>query len=194
MTTRFATALELETCLPKVRKPLLRPVHVPALIASSSLEIEASFNSDTWDEKDVALTTDAKFRITRTRTERTFTGGMNGKGVTEYTFVYHPKETSGDAGEEGEAKPDPHSNASGMVTYNGLMHFKGSVEGIEGEGEVAFEVEGTWAKDGVMSALGKWKTIPGTGTGGLKGLSATGGYESTGKVTPCWIEISGGRV
>jgi hypothetical protein len=69
------------------------------------------------------------------------------------------------------------------------MYYKGKIEGVDGEGEVVFEVNGVWGKNGVMKAVGDWKSIPGSGTGAFKDLKATGGYESTSKVTPCWVQL-----
>jgi hypothetical protein len=48
------------------------------------------FSGDTWTEKDASKLDGQTLRITRTRTERTFKGGMSGKGYAEYTFIYHP--------------------------------------------------------------------------------------------------------
>lgn len=130
-----------ETCLPKVFV-----THNLDLAYSfdPSSEIETSFLCDAWNETDAILTTNYNLRITRLLTEGTFTGGMNGKGMTEHTFVYHPtpSESAGGGEGEGESKPNSLSDALTASTYNGIMHLKGSVEGIEGEGEVAFEGPG----------------------------------------------------
>lgn len=114
---------------------------------------------------------------------------MNGKGVTEYNFVYHAP-----AGEENKPAPkeaaeqDPHKNSL-MCTYNGVMVYKGTIEGIDGEGEIVFEINGTWGKDGVKKAVGDWKTIPESGVGAFKNLKASGGYNGAAKEMPCWIQL-----
>lgn len=160
-------------------------------------KIEASFDCDTWDEKDVPKLEGQTLRITRTRTERTFKGGMKGKGVAEYTFIYHPTKE--------EAKSDSGASAAGMlVTYNGLMYFKGTIDvpvearstaTFEGEGEIVFTCDGTFGKDGAYKAIGEWKVIPGSGTGAFadikEGVIVGAGYESSGKHDcPCWLTLA----
>ncbi|CAG8621653.1 1077_t:CDS:2 [Acaulospora colombiana] len=79
--------------------PFRPKYHPKALILTPLLlEIEASFDCDTWDEKDVPKLEGQTLRITRTRTERTFKGGMKGKGVAEYTFIYHPTKEEANSG------------------------------------------------------------------------------------------------
>jgi hypothetical protein len=72
------------------------------------------------------------------------------------------------------------------------MYFKGTIKDVgEGaEGEVMFELTGTWGKDGVKMAIADWKVIDGTGKGAFKDLKGAGGYESKGmKDTPCRLNV-----
>jgi hypothetical protein len=92
---------------------------------------------------------------------------MIGKGVFSYIMVYHP--TS-----------DGHSAGS----YNGLMHFIGSVEGSE-EGEMVILVKGKF--DG--KPIAELVIDEGTTTGGLKGLKGKGGYELVAKEVEYTLDL-----
>ena len=92
--------------------------------------LKATFDTMNWDEK-LIVNKGATNKITRVRTERTFKGDFVGTGIFEYIFSYHPK---GDA-----ARLDPNHPEYGTVTYTGLMHFKGTVDGSD-PGEVVFIV------------------------------------------------------
>jgi hypothetical protein len=107
------------------------------------IEIDATFDCASWDEKDVPKLEGQTLRITRTRTERTFKGGMKGKGVAEYTFIYHPTKGEVKAGTPSIFPIGGHviltrddlfmietgAHGEGMyVTYNGLMYFKGTID------------------------------------------------------------------
>lgn len=112
-------------------------------------------------------------KITRLRSDRVFAGESNrmqGKGVAEYTMVYH---------ENGET--DPHKMTA---SYAGLMHFTGTIDGGE-EGEIVFMTTGTYDK-GVEAS---WIVDSKTGTGGLKGLKGKGGYASKGREAEIWLEV-----
>ncbi|KAG8797238.1 hypothetical protein FRC17_007805 [Serendipita sp. 399] len=183
-------------------------------------KIEATFDSDNWVESNVdpipapsaadapaaakdetakdqpkpkLSSYDSVLKITRVRTERTFKGGMQGKGIVEYTMVYHrlPSVTSSDT----------ESTPGSMCTYNGIMYFKGTIDSLSNanagdakDGELVFTITGTWGKDGVMAAVGEWTAIKGSETGVFKGLDdvklISGGYNSkTHNDTPCWLVI-----
>lgn len=132
--------------------------------------------------------------MTRTHATHTFAGGMNGTGVPECTFVYHalpggenkrvPKEST----ENKDPQDDP-LKCILMCTYNGLMYYKGTIDGIDGEGEVVFKINGTWGKDGVKKTSASWKSIPESGVGAFKDLKASGGYEGAAHTMPCWIQL-----
>ena len=71
------------------------------------------------------------------------------------------------------------------------MYFKGTAEGYDGEGELAFTCTGTWGKGGDMAAVADWVAIPGSGKGSLAGVKeGSGGYRSTGKLSPCWVKLA----
>jgi hypothetical protein len=118
---------------------------------------------------------------------------MKGSAVAEYTFAYYPlvnaeskpTETTDDSTEGKDCHKVPQE-----VTYNGLMYYKGTIEGVDGEGEVVFEINGTWGKNGVMRAIGDWKSIPGSGTGAFKDLKASGGYDGASSSMPCWVQLN----
>ncbi|KAJ1301158.1 hypothetical protein OPQ81_003569 [Rhizoctonia solani] len=97
-------------------------------------------------------------KITRVRTERTFSGAMTGTGVAEYIINYHPGTDSG--------------SHCGMPTssYAGICHFKGSIDGSP-EGEVIFIVE-----NGKFTGAAEadWIVDEKTAIGGLKGLKGKG--------------------
>ncbi|KIM21878.1 hypothetical protein M408DRAFT_29192 [Serendipita vermifera MAFF 305830] len=162
----------------------------------ASPNFNAKFDCDTWDEKDITPLEGSTTKITRTRTERTFTGALDGKSVTEYTFVYHAVPNAAapaaKAGGDADAKEAHEGKPGQMVTYNGLMYFKGKAEGYDSEGELVFTCTGTWGKGGEMKAIGDWVVIPGSGTGGLAGVKeGSGGYVSTGKTDqPCWVNLA----
>ena len=119
---------------------------------------------------------------------------MNGPAINEYVFVYTPLQ--GDAKEatattttahcsEGKA----HGDAPRVIMFNGFMHFKGTIEGIDGEGEIVFAVDGTFGKDGSKKVVADWRAIPETGTEAFKGLKAHGGYEGVAKNMACWLQL-----
>lgn len=116
------------------------------------------------------------------RTERKFTGALNGQGkvinihfrdhhissdntfsgVAFYKMVYHPNDSA-----------DKHA---GTATFTGLMYFDGEIEG-KGKGTIVFKSTGTYGSEG---AICEWESDPKTGTDGLAGLSAKGGYKAKG--------------
>lgn len=110
---------------------------------------------------------------------------MNGPAINEYVFVYHPPNEAVTAG----GAEDKASDAPRVVIFNGYMNFKGTIEGVDGEGEIVFDVNGTFGKDGVKKVVADWKTLPETGTGSFKGLKAHGGYEGAAKNMTCWLQL-----
>ncbi|KAG8688319.1 hypothetical protein FRC08_011498 [Ceratobasidium sp. 394] len=54
---------------------------------------KAGYLTTAWDEKTVSAE-DAAIKITRVRSERKFTGAMEGTAVAEYIICYHPDSKS----------------------------------------------------------------------------------------------------
>lgn len=149
-----------------------------------------------WDETPLefpeSFTTTIK--MTSVRNERKFTGALNGKGkldiitfkeplylirqssfagVAFYKMVYHPNDST-----------DKHA---GTATFTGLMYYDGEIEG-KGKGTIVFKSTGTYGSEG---AICEWESDPKTGTDGLAGLSAKGGYTAKGMTgQEVWISIN----
>ncbi|KDQ10861.1 hypothetical protein BOTBODRAFT_177753 [Botryobasidium botryosum FD-172 SS1] len=144
--------------------------------ATDVQRIEATFSTDSWEETPVALTPDSPLKKTRVRTTRTFTGGMEGSAITEYTMVYHPT-PAGSA-----PTSDKHAVTA---SFAGLMHFAGSINGSP-PGEAVFVTTGTF--EGTADA--EWVLDERTASGGLANMKAKGGYSSKGiTATQSWLEI-----
>jgi hypothetical protein len=119
---------------------------------------------------------------------------MNGPAINEYVFVYAPlqgdaKEPTATTTAADSSESEAQSDAPRMIMFNGFMHFKGTIEGIDGEGEIVFAVDGTFGKVGSKKVVADWKAIPEMGTGAFKGLKAHGGYEGVAKNMACWLQL-----
>jgi hypothetical protein len=139
-------------------------------------DLKATFDTVNWEETPIKVE-GSTIKLTRVRTERTFKGDVAGSAVTEYTFSYHPKDPAQQA-------PDAHGH--GTVSYNGIMYFKGTIDGSE-PGEVVFLI-----KDGLYDGVAKGELVVDerSAIGGLKGISGKAGYESKGcEGCPAWFEI-----
>ncbi|KAG8751721.1 hypothetical protein FRC12_012295 [Ceratobasidium sp. 428] len=146
----------------------------------STKSIKAGYLTTSWDEKPVTAE-GAAIKITRVRTERKFTGAMEGTAVAEYIITYHP---------DSKSPSGPHAGKP-TSSYVGTCHFKGSIDGSP-EGEVVF-----LATNGifVITAKADWTVDEKTAIGGLKGLKGKGGYEhpaegSFSDPTPLWLEYT----
>ena len=108
--------------------------------------------------------------LTRVKTEREYYNGpLEGVGVMEYVFVYHPNA-------EGPSK---------YVDYLGWMHFKGTYNGGE-PGEIVFKETGYYEG----KANSDLEAIEGSATGGLKGLKISGSYVAGDmKQIPCSFRV-----
>jgi hypothetical protein len=71
--------------------------------------------------------------------------------------------------------PDGHS------TYSGLMFATGTIDGHEG----SFVMHGTGTYDGTAARISS-TVVPGSGTGGLAGLTGTAEHVSTHQDYPYW--------
>lgn len=118
---------------------------------------QGGFEIDQWDEKPAGITVGPK--VTRASVTQTFTGDIKGSGTTEYVMVYRADKTA---------------------DYSGVQVISGTL-GIR-KGSFALLVRGAY--DG-KEAVTKWEVVPGTGKGGLKGMTGKGEYSapmgSTGK-------------
>ncbi|KAF8607445.1 hypothetical protein BDV93DRAFT_542353 [Ceratobasidium sp. AG-I] len=147
---------------------------------STTKSLKAGYATTRWDEKTVSAE-DAKIKITHVRTERKFSGAMQGTGVAEYVIVYHP---------DSKSPSGPHAGKP-TSSYVGTCHFKGSIDGSE-EGEVVF-LTGNGAF--VETAEADWTIDEKTAVGGLKGLKGKGGYKHAVDAgwtdeTSVWLECS----
>ena len=106
------------------------------------------FEIDEWDEKPAGITVGPK--VTRASVTQTFTGDIKGSGTTEYVMAYRADKTA---------------------DYSGVQVISGTL-GIR-KGSFALLVRGTY--DG-KEAVTKWEVVPGTGKGGLKGLTGKGEF------------------
>ena len=132
-------------------------------------------STNTWDEQPLEVPPDAP-KITRAKTERTFTGDVNGKGrytdfqclfadtslqgVAFYNLVYHPE--------------GAYENLTGTASFVGMTYFSGEIKG-KGKGTIVLNGRGIYSREEGPTAV--WETDPKTGTGDLAGLKATGGYK-----------------
>ncbi|KAG9089285.1 hypothetical protein FS749_001450 [Ceratobasidium sp. UAMH 11750] len=146
----------------------------------STKSIKAGYLTTAWDEKTVSAE-GAAIKITRVRSERKFTGAMEGTAVAEYIICYHP---------DSKSPEGPHAGKP-TSSYVGTCHFKGSIDGNP-EGEVVFlATNGTL----ITTAEADWTVDEKTAIGGLKGLKGKGGYKhavdaSWTDPTSVWLEYT----
>ncbi|KAG8779159.1 hypothetical protein FRC20_003757 [Serendipita sp. 405] len=184
---RIEAIFDTDTWVETTIDPMSSPEAAGTAAAADATTTGETAKDDAKDKPKLS-SYDAEMKVTHVRTERTFKGGIQGRGLVEYNLVYHRMPTGTDAG-----KADaPVMNS--MCTYNGVMYFKGTIDSLSTtEGELIFTITGTWGKDGNMAAVGEWEMIKGTQTGGFKGIDVkllSGGYDSKGKKdTPCWMVI-----
>jgi hypothetical protein len=92
-------------------------------------------------------------KLTRAGGTQTYAAGpLDGQSTVQWLMCY---------------KPD------GTAQFVGLWHFEGTVDGREG----AFTAEARGGYDSKHSR-GSWNIIPGSGTGGLRGLEGEGEFHS----------------
>ncbi|KAG8709316.1 hypothetical protein FRC08_018414 [Ceratobasidium sp. 394] len=145
----------------------------------STKSVKPGYLTTAWDEKTVSAE-DAAIKITRVRSERKFTGAMEGAGKQQTRLVHitcnHPDSKSPD-GPHAEKPTSP---------YVGICRFKGSIDGSP-EGEVVFlATHGTFS----TTAEADWTVDEKTSIGGLKGLKGKGGYKYA--VDVSWTDPTSG--
>jgi hypothetical protein len=109
-----------------------------------------TFELSGWDEQPVAEWDGGK--VTRASVTQTVTGDVTGAATTEWLMCYA---------------------ADGTARYVGLQRVEGALAGREGS--FVLESSGEFA-DGV--ARGSLRVVPGSGTGGLAGLTGEGKLEA----------------
>lgn len=140
-------------------------------LTSTSTVFEQVFDCNNWEETPQPPREGPSQTplLTRVKTERKYYGPLEGVGVIEYVFVYHPIA-------EGPSK---------YVDYIGYMHFKGTYDGGE-PGEVVFKETGHYEG----KAFSDLVAIEETATGGLKGLKISGSYVAADmKQIPCSFRV-----
>lgn len=114
----------------------------------------ATFAVKSWDEKPY-LEMENGARMTKAAIEYSYEGDMQGESHLEYLMVYN------EGGEEG--------------CCVGLERIVGSVAGRQGS--FVMQLDGTFDK---LAVHGRWSVVPGSGTGDLRGLRATGRIDLSG--------------
>lgn len=109
---------------------------------------KGGFEITDWKEKPAGTRTGPK--VTRATVKQKFTGDVKGTGTTEYLMVYRPDKTA---------------------DYSGVQVITGSIGARKGS--FALLLRGDF--DGKVATT-KWEVVPGTGKGGLKGLTGKGGF------------------
>lgn len=109
------------------------------------------FEVKSWDEKPYEEL-DGGGKLTRARVTQSAHGDLEGEGVVEYLMAYR---------------------ADGTAQFVGMQRVVGSLGGRQGS--FVLQIEGTY--DGGR-AKGDWSVVSGSGTGELRGLKGTGGFEA----------------
>jgi hypothetical protein len=108
---------------------------------------EGTFTVASWEEDTYQELAD-KGKLTRARVGYRLSGGIEGEATWDALMFYRP---------------------DGTAEYTGLQHVSAQIEGRSGT--CVMVAAGTYA-DGAAS--GTWRVIPGSGTGGLAGLTGSG--------------------
>ena len=103
-----------------------------------------------WQENPVGAKAGPK--VTRAAVKQRYTGDIKGTGTIEYVMAYRPDKTA---------------------EYSGVEVISGSI-GVR-KGSVALMLRGVY--DG-KEAVTKWKVVPGSGKGALKGLTGAGEFSA----------------
>ena len=113
---------------------------------------EGTFTVAAWSE-DTYSELDDKGKLTKATVGYQLSGGIEGEATWEALMFYR---------------------ADGTAEYTGLQHVSGQIGGRSGT--CVMIADGSYA-DGTAS--GTWRVIPGSGTGGLTGLSGSGSSVAT---------------
>ncbi len=109
----------------------------------------ATFRITGWDENPAAAEA-GKPKLTRAHVTCSFSGDIEGDGVTDYLMVYPSDD---------------------QATFVGLQQISGTLGGAEGT--VVLQVIGTFSNSIAAAEL---SVVAGSGTGGLQSLSGGGSY------------------
>jgi hypothetical protein len=112
-----------------------------------TVRAEGTFTVASWSE-DTYSELDGKGKLTKATVGYRLSGGIEGEATWEALMFYR---------------------ADGTAEYTGLQHVSGQIAGRSGT--CVMIADGSYA-DGTAS--GTWRVIPGSGTGGLAGLSGSG--------------------
>lgn len=95
-----------------------------------------------------------ELKITRVAGTQRFGGAIEGTGSVEWVFGYRPDRSA---------------------VFSGLQRIDGSIDGRTG----SFVLESTGEHDGKTSK-GRWRVVPGSGTGELAGITGEGSFDAPG--------------
>ena len=95
-----------------------------------------------------------ELKLTRVAGTQRFSGTLEGAGSVDWVFGYRPDRTA---------------------VFAGFQRIEGSLAGRSG----SFVLESTGEHDG-KSSKGRWRIVPGSGTGELAGISGAGAFEAPG--------------
>ncbi|BEJ16924.1 hypothetical protein CspHIS471_0603250 [Cutaneotrichosporon sp. HIS471] len=116
---------------------------------------KVSFTTDSWVEDKENL---GDLTLAHVRTERTLSGGVEGKALAMYIMTYY-----GPPSDDGKS---PGANAS----FDGEMVIHGSINGKKG----TFALRATGLYTGAVETT--WTVVEGSGTGELAGIKGKGSY------------------
>lgn len=111
-----------------------------------------TFAIKSWDEKPHD-TLSGDIKLTRATVVQSFTGDIEGDGKVEYLMVYRE---------------------DGTASFIGLQLVSGRIG--DRYGSFVLQNDGEFEAGTAKAA---WTIVPGSGTGGLRGLTGSGGFEAT---------------
>jgi hypothetical protein len=97
---------------------------------------------------------EGEVRLTRVSGTQRFAGGIVGEGSVDWVFCYRPDRTA---------------------SFLGFQRIEGSIAGRTG----SLVLESTGEHDG-HSSQGRWRIVPGSGTGELAGIRGEGSFYAPG--------------
>jgi len=112
----------------------------------------ATFEVKGWDEK-AYHESDGQLKLTRASVSKAFHGDLEGESTLEYLMAYP---------------------GNGSASFVGLEHVVGRL----GDRSGSFVLQHSGTDDG-HTATGSWFVVPGSGTGGLRGLRGEGSFAAS---------------
>jgi len=116
-----------------------------------TIRANATFEVKSWDEKPYNEV-EGELKLTRASVAKQFHGDIEGESTLEYLMVYR---------------------ADGSAAFVGMERVTGRVGGRSG----SFVLQHSGTDDG-KTTTDNWFVVPGSGTGGLSGLSGEGSFTS----------------